>query len=143
MISMLLYFIILIFSLNSDISDYREAYKSQDESTILKHLDFLESKSSLSNDEKCYLHSFQCLKAKFSSNPYTKYNSFSKGYKGLNSLISKQSSNVEYRYHRYMVETKAPSFLIENSHVKSDKEYIKKNLKPSHPLYSLIKKTID
>ncbi|MBT8326465.1 MAG: hypothetical protein KJP21_02000 [Bacteroidia bacterium] len=127
----------------SDISDYRKAYESQDEAAILKHLDQLESKKKLTNDEECYYGAFLCLKAKFSNNPYTKYSSFTKGYKKLNSLITKESNVLEYRYHRFMVETKAPSFLIENSHIEEDKAFILKNLKSSHPLFILINKTID
>ena len=127
----------------SSVSDYRLAYEKQDEVQILKQLNLLESKKARSSDEECYYAAFLCLKAKFSNNPYTKYNSFSKGYRLLNELITKQSSNVEYRYHRYMVETKAPSFLIETSHVAADKAFIKQNLKSDHPIYHLINKTID
>ncbi len=139
----LLLLIISFFSVPTDISQYRTAYEKQDESAILNYVEELAGKKSRTNDEECYYGAFLCLKAKFSNNPYTKYSSFNKGYKLLNSLIIKDPTNVEYRYHRFMVETKAPSFLIENSHTIKDKAFIKENLKTDHPLYTLINKTID
>jgi hypothetical protein len=128
---------------SSTVQDCRNAYKIQSKDKILNLLEKLEDKASKTNDEKCYEAVFLCLKADYSSNPYTKLSSFNSGYKKLNALIAKNSANVEYRYHRFMIETKAPSFLIDDSHVSADRKFVKTNLKKSNPLYSIIIKTID
>jgi len=103
----------------------------------------LESKTSLTSDELCYKAVFQCMKAEYLYNPYQKLNSFKKGYSTLNNLISKNANNVEYKYHRYMIEKHTPSWLLDNNHMTSDKAFVKANLKTNHPMYSFITKTID
>ena len=134
--------LILVFY-TSTISQYRLVYQSQDEGKVTAMLKVLESKTSLTSDELCYKAVFQCMKADYLYNPYQKLNSFKKGYSTLNNLISKNANNVEYKYHRYMIEKHTPSWLLDNNHMTSDKAYVKANLKTNHPMYSFITKTID
>ena len=134
--------LILVFY-TSTISQYRLVYQSQDEGKVTAMLKVLESKTSLTSDELCYKAVFQCMKAEYLYNPYQKLNSFKKGYCTLNNLISKNANNVEYKYHRYMIEKHTPSWLLDNNHMTSDKAFVKANLKTNHPMYSFITKTID
>jgi hypothetical protein len=134
--------LILVFY-TSTISQYRLVYQSLDEGKVTAMLKVLESKTSLTSDELCYKAVFQCMKADYLYNPYQKLNSFKKGYSTLNNLISKNANNVEYKYHRYMIEKHTPSWLLDNNHMTSDKAFVKANLKTNHPMYSFITKTID
>jgi hypothetical protein len=135
--------IVIFFALlGQSVDVYRNAYKTQNEDKILACLDFLEDKKSKTELEQCYYAVFLCLKADYSSNPYTKYKSFNKGYALLQSLIAKDNSNVEYRYHRYMIEKNAPSFVLSERHLEADKTFIQQNLKKTHPLYDIIIKTV-
>jgi len=134
--------LILVFY-TSTISQYRLVYQSLDEGKVTAMLKVLESKTSLTSDELCYKAVFQCMKADYLYNPYQKLNSFKKGYSTLNNLISKNANNVEYKYHRYMIEKHTPSWILDNNHMTSDKAFVKANLKTNHPMYSFITKTID
>jgi hypothetical protein len=129
--------IFLFLSLNvvSSIADMRSVYLTQDEAKITKMYKLLKARQQLSPDEECYLAAFECLQAKYSINPYTKYNYFSSGYNRLNGLINRYSVNPEYRYHRLMIEKNAPAFLIEKNHIVQDKSIIKKYNNIGQPLF--------
>lgn len=134
---------VLIACLLAPISDLRVTYLSQDENKITKMYDALKSNKLRSADEECYFAVFECLQAKYSYNPYTKFTYFNNGYTRLNTLITKHKINAEYRYHRIMIEKNAPSFLIEKNHFKEDKEVIKRYAIKGHPLYVEMVKTIE
>ena len=131
---------IIVNSLN--ISQCREVYQSQDKTRVISTLEDLTSKDHLSNDELCYKSVFECMKADYVMNPYQKLSYFNKGYNSLNTLIDENKSNVEYRYHRFMIEKHAPSWLIEDDHTQLDKEYILTNITNKQPMYSFIMETI-
>ena len=131
---------IIINSLN--ISQCREVYQSQDKTLVISTLQDLTSKDHLSNDELCYKSVFECMKADYVMNPYQKLSYFNKGYNSLNTLIDENKSNVEYRYHRFMIEKHAPSWLIEDDHTQLDKEYILTHITNKQPMYSFIMETI-
>ena len=82
------------------------------------------------------------MKADYVMNPYQKLSYFNKGYNSLNTLIDENKSNVEYRYHRFMIEKHAPSWLIEDDHTQLDKEYILTHITNKQPMYSFIIETI-
>jgi hypothetical protein len=134
--------LILVFY-TASVSQYRSVYQSQNEDKVIAALEVLESKSSLTSDELCYKAVFQCMKAEYITNPYQKLSSFKKGYSTLNALIAKNATNVEYKYHRYMIEKYTPAWLIDINHMTTDKAFVKTNLKTNHPMYSFITKTID
>ncbi len=127
----------------SSVADMRSVYLTQDETKITKMYKLLKARQQLSPDEECYFAAFECLQAKYSINPYSKYNYFSSGYNRLNGLINKYSSNPEYRYHRLMIEKNAPAFLIEKNHILQDKSIIKKYNKIGHPLYREMAKAVE
>lgn len=135
-------FLALFGSTSQQISYYREAYISQDENRILKCLNVLEEKKNKTELEQCYYAVFLCLKADYSYNPYTKYKSFTKGYALLQDLIKSDTNNLEYRYHRYMIEKNAPDVVLSKRHLSEDRAMIKRTIKKSHPLYDVIIKTV-
>tara|TARA_B100001057_G_C22652667_1_gene872697 strand:+ start:110 stop:538 length:429 start_codon:yes stop_codon:yes gene_type:complete len=135
---------IILFTINFlNISKCREVYQSQDKTRVISILEDLNNKEHLSKDELCYKSVFECMKANYVMNPYQKLSYFNKGYNSLNTLIDENKSNVEYRYHRYMIEKHAPSWLIEDDHTQIDKEYIIMNITKKQPMYSFIMDTIN
>jgi len=138
--SFICFILIAVNSLN--ISQCREVYQSQDKTRVISILEDLTSKDHLSNDELCYKSVFECMKADYVMNPYQKLSYFNKGYNSLNTLIDENKSNVEYRYHRFMIEKHAPSWLIEDDHTQLDKEYILTHITNKQPMYSFIMETI-
>ena len=138
--SFICFILIIVNSLN--ISQCREVYQSQDKTRVISILEDLTSKDHLSNDELCYKSVFECMKADYVMNPYQKLSYFNKGYNSLNTLIDENKSNVEYRYHRFMIEKHAPSWLIEDDHTQLDKEYILTHITNKQPMYSFIMETI-
>jgi len=138
--SFICFILIIVNSLN--ISQCREVYQSQDKTRVISTLEDLTSKDHLSNDELCYKSVFECMKADYVMNPYQKLSYFNKGYNSLNTLIDENKSNVEYRYHRFMIEKHAPSWLIEDDHTQLDKEYILTHITNKQPMYSFIMETI-
>ena len=138
--SFICFILVAVNSLN--ISQCREVYQSQDKTRIISILEDLTSKDHLSNDELCYKSVFECMKADYVMNPYQKLSYFNKGYNSLNTLIDENKSNVEYRYHRFMIEKHAPSWLIEDDHTQLDKEYILTHITNKQPMYSFIMETI-
>ena len=120
----------------------RQVYAQQDATKVEQAWKVLDQKSDRNAIEQCYYHVFTCLKAKYANNPYLKYKYFSDGYSGLNGMIAKDPGNIELLYHRYMIEDNAPSFLISTDHRSRDRARIVQNLKPHHPLYNLITKTM-
>lgn len=138
--SFMCFILVAVNSLN--ISQCREVYQSQDKTRVISILEDLTSKDHLSNDELCYKSVFECMKADYVMNPYQKLSYFNKGYNSLNTLIDENKSNVEYRYHRFMIEKHAPSWLIEDDHTQLDKEYILTHITNKQPMYSFIMETI-
>ena len=134
------FILVAVNSLN--ISQCREVYQSQDKTRVISILEDLTSKDHLSNDELCYKSVFECMKADYVMNPYQKLSYFNKGYNSLNTLIDENKSNVEYRYHRFMIEKHAPSWLIEDDHTQLDKKYILTHITNKQPMYSFIMETI-
>lgn len=135
--------LLIILACNTSITDIRTVYKSQDEDKVLAMLEVLEKKSSLTNDEQCYIAVFLCMKADYLTWPNEKLSAFKKGYKELNEVIRKYPTKTEYKYHRYMIEKFTPSWLIEVNHMAADKTFVKANLAADHPMYNFITDTID
>jgi hypothetical protein len=135
--------LLIILACNTNISDIRSVYKSQDEDKVLAMLQVLKEKTSLTTDEQCYKAVFCCMKAEYLTWPNEKLAAFKKGYNDLNSIIAKYPTNAEYRYHRYMIEKFTPSWLIDVNHMEADKTYVKTTLVANHPMYPFITSTID
>ena len=141
---MKLFFIGLIVSVfyNQDsITNLRNVYQKQDKNQILAAIEKLEDKK-LNTAEDCYYGAFLCIKAQYLTNPYSKIKSFNLGYEKINTAILKEPKNPEFRYHRYMIEEKAPSFVIKVNHQKEDERIIQQYLTKDHPMYAFILKSM-
>lgn len=64
------------------------------------------------------------MMANYVSNPYSKLSNFREGKNLLEKCIKTDSENIELRFLRFSVQSKAPSFLGYNSSIKSDKKYL-------------------
>lgn len=135
--------LLCIGTLFSSIENIRAVYQSQDEEKVLATLKQLETKVLLSPDEKCYKAVFLCMKADYLLWPNDKLAAFRKGYAELNELIDAYPTNAEYKYHRYMIEKHTPSWLVEVSHMKSDKAFVKATMNSNHPMYSFMLNTLE
>jgi hypothetical protein len=67
------------------------------------------------------------LEANYLNNPISKLNYFNKGKEILEKAIKNDEENVELRYLRFTIQSKAPSILGYNSHLKSDKKFLLNN----------------
>lgn len=65
--------------------------------------------------------------ANFSTDKKEKLNLFNSGKKLLEQSIAKDSSNIETRFLRFTIQSKAPKALGYNKNLKSDKAFILKN----------------
>jgi len=61
-------------------------------------------------------------------NPFSKWSKFSSGREMLEQAISKDSTNIELRYLRFTIQTKAPSFLGYHNNISSDKLFLLKEI---------------
>lgn len=132
----------LVGTLFSSAVDVRAVYQSQNKDKVLAALKYLETKSALSSDERCYKAVFLCMKAGYLTWPNEKLAAFKLGYSDLNTLIAAHPTNAEYKYHRYMIEKHTPSWLIEVNHMPKDKAFVEATLMPTHPMYRFMLKTL-
>jgi hypothetical protein len=68
------------------------------------------------------------MMAKYVFNPFTKLSHFSKGRSLLEKCIAADKQNIELRFLRYTVQTKAPFFLQYRSSLKEDEAMITKSV---------------
>ena len=139
----LIYLFVFLTSNLLNISMCREVYKTQDKERVISTLAILSDKENLTTDELCYKSVFECMNAEYVLNPYKKLSYFNSGYNTLNTIINENNSNAEYRYHRYMIEKYAPSWLIDKSHTQIDKKFIMNTISKEHPMYSFIMETMN
>lgn len=64
------------------------------------------------------------MMANYVTNPYSKLSNFREGKNLLEKCIKTDSENIELRFLRFSVQSKAPSFLGYNSSIKSDKRFL-------------------
>lgn len=64
------------------------------------------------------------IMANYVSNPYSKLSNFREGKNLLEKCIKTDNENIELRFLRFSVQSKAPSFLGYNSSIKSDKKFL-------------------
>ena len=68
------------------------------------------------------------IEAKYKLNPWSKYSYFNKGRKLLEEAITKDKENIELRFLRFTIQTKAPSFLGYSKNIEDDKAAILRDL---------------
>lgn len=101
---------------------YYKASTSKDDSNKLKT-----TLDSIKNPNECikgYMGMYYMIEANHLYNPYSKLNSFNKGKNLLDEAIKNDPKNIELRFLRLGVQTKAPSLLGYNKQIESDKTFI-------------------
>lgn len=126
----LLFFVLSVGS--DDLKKMRYDYNNMSKSeAVVEHL--LEtSKNSTQVSESlktAYYAAGEMASAQFMFSPVSKINAFNSGKKKLEAAITKDPENIEIRYIRYTIQANAPGFLGYTKNVKTDREYIIKNLK--------------
>lgn len=112
-----------LISLKTDAFDKKEYYSvfaSNDINTVNAELKILKSNASLLAYEGALL----MKKADLAGNPKDKLSLMKEGKNKLESVISKNPTNVEYLFLRYMIQDNAPSFLGYNSNLEDDRKKI-------------------
>lgn len=129
-VSLLALFIFNLSLAGEDISYFRNAFNEiKDLKTAKAFLGTEIEDNNLTNAATIYAYKAVCtmMIAQYVNNPFTKLSWFNKGKAMLNQSISSYKG-VESTYLRLIVQLNAPFFLGYNNEIKSDTEYIKKNI---------------
>ena len=99
------------------------------ENTVVEFERYLINNTDVSLIEvKGYLAVACFLRANYYVNPFKKWDSFKKGRKKLDGLISEFPNSIELRFLRLTIQDNLPSFLNYNNSIKEDKTCIYKQL---------------
>ncbi|MBK7604606.1 MAG: hypothetical protein IPN87_13725 [Saprospiraceae bacterium] len=82
-------------------------------------------------DGKPYLYCGIMQMANYTMNPYKKLDYFNKGKQALESHISKYPQQIDARYVRALIQSKAPKILNYYQNIQADISFIKKNIQES------------
>ncbi|MBL0120819.1 MAG: hypothetical protein IPP89_18055 [Saprospiraceae bacterium] len=82
-------------------------------------------------DGKPYLYCGIMQMANYTMNPYKKLDYFNKGKQALESHISKYPQQIDARYVRAIIQSKAPKILNYYQNIQADISFIKKNIQES------------
>lgn len=74
--------------------------------------------------DEAYLGALYCKRAAFQKSPKDKLSDFKQGAELLESCVNEQPKNVEFRFLRYIIQTKSPRFLGYTDNIDEDKDYI-------------------
>lgn len=77
----------------------------------------------------CYKGVAQMMLAKYGINPFNKFKYFKQGKTWIEQAAQKSPDNLEIKYLRFAIQSKLPSFLNYNEHMKADKDFLLRNVK--------------
>lgn len=101
---------------------------SENETTISNQIKSLKKLSSTS-EVRAFTAVFIMKSAQFEFAPWSKWNTFSKGKIMLEKEIHANSSNVEFRFLRLMIQENVPSVVMYSSDIEADAKIVKKSYK--------------
>lgn len=101
---------------------------SESETTISNQIKSLKKLSSTS-EVRAFTGVFIMKSAQFEFAPWSKWNTFSKGKMMLEKEIHANSSNVEFRFLRLMIQENVPSVVMYSSDIEADAKIVKKSYK--------------
>ena len=101
---------------------------SESETTISNQIKSLKKLSSTS-EVRAFTGVFIMKSAQFEFAPWSKWNTFSKGKMMLEKEIHSNSSNVEFRFLRLMIQENVPSVVMYSSDIEADAKIVKKSYK--------------
>lgn len=114
-----------------DKKEFYHVFSSSDDKVIIRYESLL--KNSTIKEQEAYLGALLMKKAGIVGNPKDKLSFFKQGAKKLESAISKEKQNAEYRFLRLMIQENAPSILGYKSNLKEDSELIRASFKHLEP----------
>ena len=82
-------------------------------------------------DGKPYLYCGIMQMANYTMNPYKKLDYFNKGKQALETHISKYPQQIDARYVRALIQSKAPKILNYYQNIQADIPFVKKNIQES------------
>lgn len=108
-------------------SEFFKALESGNQTTIVT----LEKKiadATVNDDQKAYYGAILMKTSEYQKTAGDKLKKFKEGKALLEGVIESNSSNIEYRFLRLMIQENAPKILKYNSNIKEDVAFIKNNL---------------
>jgi hypothetical protein len=104
-------------------TEYFKVFSGNDETGVTKMVEKLK-KTNESSDQTAYLGALKMKQAEFLKTPKEKLELFKEGKGLLEKMISKNSSNAEYRFLRLLIQENAPKVLKYNDKVQEDAKFI-------------------
>jgi hypothetical protein len=77
----------------------------------------------------CYKGASEMIQAKYSFNPFTKWEKFNKGKELLQKAINRDTLDLEMRFIRFSIQSNLPSFLGYHDELNTDKHFLVENTK--------------
>ncbi len=131
----IIFFFILLFSAahadDIPLNTIREQYKSAATNEgACKNMISISEKYSVAENSTlvAYNACATMMMANYVYNPFSKLSYFNEGKKLLEQCITVDSANIEIRYLRFTIQTKAPSFLGYNSSIEKDKLFLRREI---------------
>lgn len=120
-----LLFISLYFAGSNSINklEFYNAFKSNEKSTIEKGIQQVKEVN-YSNLRNAYLGALMMKSAQFSETPKEKIAVFKEGKEFLETSISKEPKNGEFRFLRLAIQEKSPKILKYNGNIEEDKKIL-------------------
>lgn len=108
-------------------SEFFKAMESGNQTTIVA-MEKKTADASVNDDQKAYYGAIVMKTSEYQKSAGDKLKKFKEGKALLEGVIENNSSNVEYRFLRLMIQENAPKILKYNSNIKEDAAFIKNNL---------------
>lgn len=108
-------------------NDYKNVSKSESVTEQMMEICHL-SKHLSESIKQAYFAAAEMASAQYKFSPLTKLNTFNSGKKKLETAVQSDPENVEIRYIRYTIQSNSPGFLGYTKNIKTDREFILKNL---------------
>ena len=112
-------------------TNFYSAMSANNEDAVNNQLALL--KKSTIADKTAYEGALLMKKAGITGRGQKKLNLFKEGHKKLEAILKKDSSNIEFRFLRFMIQEHAPGILGYKSNLQTDRAYIMNNFKKLPP----------
>jgi len=106
-------------------ADFYNAMAGKNADAINKQLEVI--KTSSVTEKNAYEGALLMKKAGIAGGPKKKLDLFKEGHKKLEAVLQKDSSNVEFRFLRLMIQEHAPGILGYKGQLENDSQYIREN----------------
>jgi hypothetical protein len=137
-VALALFFALQSFVTSIPIEEVRTHFEKGSESIV-----YAEKLKTLTSNQKtplfkAYHGMSYALIAKHSNGPFKKLELVKKGMEHINSAVKAEPQNIEIRFLRFSIESKAPSFLGISEHLEEDKKFLVNELRNTHSYHKVI-----